>query len=124
LQRYATVYQKPVKLPDMAYIGELVYYGFAVPSSAPFPIGGTGTTYYFPVRSTYTSKDDSWAQTWIALDSTEVEGDLTTLNDPQPALYSPGSSNMESDLTWEGLQPYDSNHDDGSFPLANVDVTT
>ena len=85
-----------------------------VPSSAPFPIGATGTTYYFPTRSKFIGRDDVWEQTWIELDANENTDDITTvgqLRGPEPMA---DNTNAEGGLV--GDLPAIDSTDEGLFP--------
>ena len=114
LRNFATIYQKPVKQPDMSYIGELNYQGLVVPSSAPFPIGATGTTYYFPTRSKFIGRDDVWEQTWIELDANENTDDITTIGQLRGPDLMADNTNAEGGLI--GDLPAIDSTDEGLFP--------
>ena len=94
LREWATIFQKPVKRPDMAYIESIDLLGQVVPSGKPFPLGvASSTNNYMPVRAKFIARDDVREETWIELDTTEVTNTISTVNaSVEPFIVSDGTN--------------------------------
>ena len=92
LREWATIFQKPVKRPDMAYIESIDLLGQVVPSGKPFPLGvASSTNNYMPVRAKFIARDDVREETWLELDTTEVTNTISTTNaSVEPFIVSDG----------------------------------
>lgn len=71
LRKYAQIYQKPVKRPDMSFVSDVNLFGRVV-TSAGFPLGSSGEVLYLVLKSKFTGRDNVMDQTWLEYDSNEI----------------------------------------------------
>lgn len=99
LREWATIFQKPVKRPDMAYVSDMDVLGQVVPAGKPFPIGTlSSSNNYMPVRSKFLARDGVREETWIELDTNEVSNSISTTNSNVEPFIVEDGTNLEGGL--------------------------
>jgi hypothetical protein len=109
LRKYAQIYQKPVKRPDMKFIDSLTLAGRTI-TGAGFPLGSSGTVQYLVLSSKFFARDGFLDQTWLAYDSNEVTN--TPVTDKPNA---PTASKDDGGPSWFG-PPGRIDGDPGTLP--------